>query len=834
MTNPSSSSSLLSSTFFSRLRHGQLFLFLSACLSGQVSATWDWFSLSFWWICGLAILMFLAWRLYGRSGSLFTFCFLFVFIVTHVSLQRVLHPHFPVGHLRHLSLPQEVTIEGWLFREPERFPNRGRLYLETLRIWENGSAAPATGKILLTVRSLLGAWHYGDILRVSLKLRAPRNFRTPGSFDYERYLARHDIYLTAFLWDDRGIEQIGATRNSIQHRIEHLRRDLGIFFTGHLDSQTAAVLRALILGDQGLIENDLRQAFSRAGVTHVLSVSGLHIALVAATAYGGWWWVLGRSRSVLLTFKVPKLASLLTFPPVLFYAALAGGNVGTWRSVIMVFVYLLARIVDRHGDIYRSLAFAAIVISLIEPGAILDISFQLSFVSVFSIALGAGQLSSWWDQRNTQLFFHKSVLHSDLLRWGSTYGAVSIFALLGTAPLTAFHFNQISLAGLIANLIVVPLLGSAAVIFGLLTAAGFFLDSRIVTIFLWIAGFFTRIGNKVVLWFAALPYASLHVVTPSKVELLLLYTLLLCGFCRSLLPPRSFRRFVIVLLIGTLFDIGLWVSQRYFHHTLQVSFLDVGQGDAAVVELPDGRVMIIDGGGFASQDFDTGEAILAPFLWGRKIRQVDILVMSHPQLDHYGGLLYIAEHFSPSELWFNGEQTHGERFAKLMEVVRRKGIQLRILCREAPPPVLRDVSIQILHPPCHNGSLDTNNASLVLRLSYGTTDILFTGDIEAEGETTLLAAATAFPSEILKVPHHGSRTSSSPAFVRTTTPVVAVASLGADNRFRFPAKEVVQRYQEIGSQWLRTDQTGTVTIISDGRRYNLFTTLPLPSLRDRP
>jgi competence protein ComEC len=244
--------------------------------------------------------------------------------------------------------------------------------------------------------------------------------------------------------------------------------------------------------------------------------------------------------------------------------------------------------------------------------------------------------------------------------------------------------------------------------------------------------------------------------------------------------------------------------------------------------------MIIDGGGFASQDFDTGEAILAPFLWGRKIRQVDILVMSHPQLDHYGGLLYIAEYFSPRELWFNGEQTHGERFAKLMEVVRRKEIQLRILCREAPPPVLRDVSIQILHPPCHNGSLDTNNASLVLRLSYGTTDILFTGDIEAEGETTLLAAATDFPSEILKVPHHGSRTSSSPAFVRTTTPVVAVASLGADNRFRFPAQEVVQRYQEIGSQWLRTDQTGTVTIISDGRRYNLFTTLPLPSLRDRP
>ena len=834
MTRHPPPSSFLFSAFPSRFRHGRLFLLLSACLGGQGSATWGWFSLSSWWAGGLAVLGLAVWWLYGRSAALFTVCLFLVFATTHISLQRVLSPRFPTDHLRQLSLPQEVTVEGWLFREPERFPHRGRLYLETLRLWKDGSASPATGKILLTVRSLSGSWRYGDVLRVPLKLRAPRNFHTPGSFDYERYLARHDIYLTAFLWEDRGIEQIGTTRNSLQHRIEHLRRDLGTFFSAHLDSQTAAVLRALILGDQGLIEKDLRQAFAQAGVTHVLSISGLHIALVAATAYGGWWWLLGRSRLLLLTFTMPKLASILTFPPVLFYAALAGGNVATWRSVIMVFVYLLARLVDRRGDIYRSLALAALVISFIEPGAVLDISFQLSFVSVFSIAFGTEQLSSWWEKWKTHPFFHKSEVRSDLLRWGVTYGAVSVFALLGTAPLTAFHFNQISLAGLIANLIVVPLLGSAAVIFGLLTVVGFFLDSRIATIFLTIAGLITHIGNEVVKWFATLPYAALHVITPNAVELLFLYALLLCGFCRSLLPPRVFRSLVAVLLVGILSDAALWISQRYFHHTLRVSFLDVGQGDAAIVELPDARVMIIDGGGLASKDFDTGEAIIAPFLWSRKIGQVDLLVMSHPQLDHYGGLLYIAEHFSPRELWFNGEQAQGERFAKLMEVVKQKGIQLRTLCRDALPPVPRNVSIQILHPPCNNTSLDTNNASLVLRLSYGTTDILFTGDIEIEGETALLAAATALPSEVLKVPHHGSRTSSSLAFVRATAPAVAIASLGADNRFRFPAQEVVQRYQSQGSKWIRTDQAGTVTVISNGHEYHFLTALPLSSSESVP
>ena len=291
------------------------------------------------WLGGLGLLVCPVWWFANRRTLFITLYSFLIFTVAHVSLQHVLHPTFPPHHLRQLTLPQEVTVEGWLFREPERFPHRGRLYLETLHLWRDGVISPATGRILLTVRSLSDSWHYGDVLRVSLKLRMPRNFHTPGSFDYEGYLARQNIYLTAFLWDDRAIEQIATTGNAIQHWIERLRRDIGAFFTVHLEVQTAAVLRALILGDEGLIDKDLRQAFARSGVTHVLSISGLHIALVAAVAYGGWWWVLGRSRILLLACSMPKLSSILAMPPVLFYAALAGGNVATWRSVIMVRVF---------------------------------------------------------------------------------------------------------------------------------------------------------------------------------------------------------------------------------------------------------------------------------------------------------------------------------------------------------------------------------------------------------------------------------------------------------------------------------------------------------------
>jgi competence protein ComEC len=378
--------------------------------------------------------------------------------------------------------------------------------------------------------------------------------------------------------------------------------------------------------------------------------------------------------------------------------------------------------------------------------------------------------------------------------------------------------------------LVVPLLGSVAVIVGLIAAGLIFLHTGLAAILLFCAGIVTRVGIWLVAWIGAWPYAALTVVTPTLLELVLLYGLFACLFLQvsSLKSQVSTApRYLLLALLAVLFtDATFWIWHRYFHRDLRVTFLDVGQGDAVVVELPGSQVMVIDGGGFASEDFDVGEAILAPFLWSRKIGRVDILVMSHPQLDHYGGLTFLAEHFSPREFWFNGQQTEGERFHQLRSVLDRTGVTTSVLCRGTPERQLAQVRVQIIHPPCQQGGLDTNNASLVLRLSYGVIDLLFTGDIEAEGEHVLLSANGTLASEIVKVPHHGSRTSSSQAFVTAVAPRMAVASLGYHNRFAFPAAEVVQRYAEQGSQFLRTDQAGAVTVVSDGQSYRIETVLP--------
>ncbi len=826
-----------------------------AYLLGQVSVVWGYFGSSpadgLWWVVGILFgilgciglfLSSLGRRLYSRLVGL-TACLVLAFCLGNLALVRVLDPPLPPEHLRQLSLPQKVHVEGWLYREPERLPHRARLYLAVTKRWQAGVPVPATGKILLTVRFLSGAWQYGDIVRLAVRLRVPRNFHTPGSFDYVGYLARRDIFLSAFVWDDDEIAKIGTHSGSLRSWLEHTRRTIGIFFDSQLDSHTAAILRALIIGDASGISQELRDTFARAGVAHVLAISGLHIGLVAAAAYGAWWWLLGRSQTILLVYSMPQLAALLTMPPVLLYAGLAGGRVSTWRAVITVFVYLLSIVLGRQHEVYRSLALAALLISIIWPRAVLEVSFQLSFVSILMIFVGLARFRIWWERLSDRLLLQLRPQRARLLRWGATYLVVSGCAIIATAPITAAHFNQIAIAGLFANLFVVPLLGSAAVILGLAAAGLLFVHAGLASLIVFGARIIIHVATWLVEEMSAWSYASFRVVTPTFFELVLVYGLLLYLLLRffpsrqsphaapqptSLSHPLSPLRYILpALLFLLLADCTYWTWQRFFRQDMRVTFLDIGQGDAAVVEFPGSHVMVIDGGGFASRTFDSGQAIIAPFLWDRKIGHIDTLVMSHPQLDHYGGLAFLAKHFRPREFWFNGEETDSQRFKELKHTLQQAETSIRMLCRDSSLVDQAGVHIAILHPPCQAVGLDTNNASLILRLSHGEIDFLFSGDVEAAGERVLLAADKSISSEILKVPHHGSRTSSTPEFITAVSAEVAVASMGFHNRFRFPAPEVVQRYRAQGGEVLRTDQAGAVTVVSDGMKYTLSKTRPL-------
>jgi competence protein ComEC len=599
-------------------------------------------------------------------------------------------PALPPGHVAHAAQGAPVWIDGLVLGDPDERGGRTRLSLVAERLSGRDGWRSTQGRVLLTIRHARQAWHAGDRLRARVRLRPPRNFGNPGEFDYVGYLARRGVYITAYANDDGGFERIGVGAGPLGRWLGAWRQGVGATFARLLPAREAGVLSALIIGSQAGVSRELRGAFNRAGVSHVLSISGLHIGMVAAVGYAVARWLLSRSRWCLLSVSVPKVAAVLSALPVLAYAGIAGRNVATVRAVLMVLVFIGAVLADRQRHLVGALAVAALLIMWTMPGASLDISFQLSFTAVLGLVFGVERLRAWWLREEEARLVR---LRSGLVRlWRPV--ALSVFvslsALASTSPLTAFHFNQISLVAPLANVFVVPLLGSAAVVLGLLAAVCYLVLPPLSAVCVRAAYPVLVAGVWLVDAFAALPFASLRCVTPSRVELALAYLGLL-----TLVRTAGRVRWALLgaVFLAAMADGAWWYADRFHHRDVRVTFLSVGTGDSAVVELPGGRVLLIDGGGLPGDGFDVGERIVAPFLWGRKIGRVDYVALSHPQWDHYGGLRFVAEHFAPREFWWTGATASSGRFQALEAALDARGVR-RVVWRRGTTRRLGDALVR--------------------------------------------------------------------------------------------------------------------------------------------
>jgi competence protein ComEC len=737
-----------------------------------------------------------------------------------------------------------VALEGYLERAPERVERERALIELYLRVERAGAIAtqmtPAADLVRITA-SIDRPFQVGDELRVSGRIRFPRNNGNPGEFDYRDWLLRQGIAATMFVEPKKGlpapIVMIGHRDFWFAAHIERIREEIGAFIDANLKYPENVEMRALIIGDRGGIDENLRQRFALTGMAHLLVISGLHLGFVAAAAFFLGRWLMGFFPSLTAFGYGNKVAALCAGVAVSGYAAIAGYHVSTVRALIMVLSYALAILLDRSRELISSLALAALIICLVIPGSTADIGFQLSFASVLVILLGMRRFSAWWRWR----YENPLAPRRERLGWAriaeivAGYVAVSFWALMGTAPLTAFHFNQFSMVGIVANAVVAPIMGFGSVICGLIAASLSFVAMTPARGFLWIAGKLAVLGTSLAGWFAGWPLAWERIFTPTIIELVIVYGLLLLWLVAPL-KGESVRRLLQmsgsradennlgarhsrwrtmaagVLFAALLVDAGWWVARRDFNRDLKVTFLAVGEGDAAVVRFPGSRVMLIDGGGAFRGTFDPGERIVAPFLWSQKIMHVDYVALSHPDRDHFGGLIFIARNFSPSEFWTSGTESDDESYASLVDAMRRAGARFKICNSALGTMKIGAVEMRCVGPLANTPELKENNSSMVIRMGYGLTRILFAGDLEAKGEHELIASGADLRARILKVPHHGSRTSSSAAFVAAVRPEVAVISLGYQNRFHFPAAEVVQRYREEGTELLRTDEDGAIGV----------------------
>ena len=803
----------------------------------------------------------------------------------YVAIQPWVAPHFSANHIQNFSDETRWQIAGVVDSHPVAAKYLKKFVLRADTLTHKKTSYPVTGKIQVTIRGQGPVFARGDRVVFRSRLRQPRNFNNPGGFNYRRFMAFKGLWRTAYTKGSRLQVVQRASSGDLVQQLDDVRRALAALIDRAGKGPSAAVLKALVIGDRSAISSEVRDGFNRAGVGHILAISGLHIGIVATVAFFFFHNLLRRVRPLLWRAWTRKGAAIFSLVPVCIYGLVSGMSPSTQRAVIMVGAFLMTFLVEREGDTLNTLALAAFIILIWFPPALFSISFQLSFAAVISILYGLSciQKAASIDGQNA-----KSGMANQLFRKLGGFFLISLLAICGTLPLVMFYFNQISLIGLFANFVVVPLVGFVVIPCGLLTLFIYPVSSQIaygcVKICLFVLDYVLLAIN----YFADLPFAAIKTFTPSPFEIVCYYVLgwVVLNGLNTRQAPASYRnlpnataehasaqqwylkpqgRFSLyrlfsrvasvhklltagsaakrgaiiglVVVLALLVDAGYWFARRHLNSDLRVTYIDVGQGNSALLELPGGHTVLIDGGGFSDNNtFDMGARVLAPFLWRKKIKTIDTLVLSHPNSDHLNGLIFIARYFNVKTIWTNNETQATQGYDRLQNIISRKQINLPDFQHMPRQLLINGVEFCFLYPPADfltqkasQKWRSTNNNSLVVKVSFGDISFLFAGDIMAEAERELVDIAGAdLACDVLLVPHHGSRTSSSQPFLLRVEPEVAVFSAGWKNRFRFPHATVLAAYEKIGCRTFRTDQNGAIMIKTDG---NCLTVKPFLSLQ---
>ena len=787
-------------------------------LLGQAVAAAPWQLPENHWLALVPIVLlpfYRRWRQWIILGLLTTLAF----SVGFVRHREILFPNFPDHHLRSVMLRHErILIEGWLNAEPEKLINRYRWFMRAERIWHPAGAEEIAGDLQLSVRNARRDWRYGDRVRFWLRPNLPQNSGNPGGFEYATYLAQRQIYVTGFLDNDAEIELVAREPGATRGAIEDIRREIRRYIDANFSAGSGALMKALTVGDMGGISKEVRNAFTAAGVNHVLSISGLHVAMLGVVIFAAIRYGLSFSSYLLLRFNLLKAATFFSFLAVVFYTALAGGMVPTVRSAIMIGVYQLAVLLDREEEVFASLTLAALLIALVWPGVIADISFQLSFLAVLFIAWGMSKLYLGLARDRTQELPQEKSWLKEKARQASFHLAVPLLATLGTGPLIAHYFGNLSVAGFITNPLIVPLVGFVVVPFGLAVGLLTLIAREYAGALAWLTDRLARWTIAMVEYFGRLPMANFRVVAPNLLEVGALYAGVIALF---MLRKRSHAVLAIgifsILIAG---DVYYWRGQRFDTNRLRITHLNVGQGDAAVIELPGGKVLVIDAGGAAVGDFDTGESIVAPYLRSRKIVKIDYLLVSHARIDHYGGMRALAQEFSPGEFWSGDAKGGTQRFEDLEETLDQLKIVRRGLTASSPCREFNPVRVCALFSAAGNPI----ESPVVVRLEFGKASFLFASDVDKREELALTQNRNGLGSTVVKIPRHGSAAASSAEFITAVKPKIAILSAGARSRAEAKRDEVVERYRAAGAEVLRTYEDGAIILETDGEtiRYSGF------------
>ena len=709
-----------------------------------------------------------------------------------------------------------MSIRGIVDKDPRYNESSASIRLSAQQIKTDGKWIDVSGGILIHASSFV-PYACGDHLQVSGMLETPTAF---DDFDYPSYLAEQGIY---------------STIN--QPQIEFLDRGWSYSLRNRLSNSLASALpepqgslsQALLLGIRSHIPQSVMEAFRTTGTAHIVAISGLHVAILGGIALGAASWLFGRQRPTYI---------IITLTTIWLYTLLAGMNSPVFRAAIMFSLFLVALWIGRPRSALPALALAAAVILALDPEALWTVSFQLSFVAVVGLIFLVPPIQRLGERASTSIVGEDGPLTSISSALVSGL-AVSLGAVIATLPLVAYYFGYVSLVGIPATLLVLPLLPCAIVAAGATAVVGMFAPN-VAQVIGWTAWLCLSYIIEVVECFASLPFATTHVdglnsawvwsyymvfgaaiwIVPSQK----LVRKRLSGAMSSLRTapsklvhnsaqlPNKWALLPLVLLAAL-----IWIAVLIApDDNLEVSFLDVGQGDAIYIQTPTGQQILIDGGPNPEKlCLELGEQL--PF-WDKSL---DLVVLTHPESDHLGGLLEVLRRYEIGQVLIPNLDNQSSVYEEWVRLLDEKEIECTIALEGQHIDLGTGITLEVLHPQeelIGDDTADLNENSVVLWLMWNEVSFLLTGDIEYTAEHELLYQGLVPKSTVLKLAHHGSNSSTTAPFFAAVDPEIAVISVGEQNSFGHPAEEVLERLSETVEEdnIYLTSEHGTITFTTDG------------------
>ena len=645
--------------------------------------------------------------------------------------------------------------------------------------------------------------NYGDIIEVYGEFKEPSTSRNYKGYDYKQYLKSIKVYGTV---NAKNIKLIGKNYSNILESLasiiqEHIKITIQNNIT---NKDNIGLLMGILIGNDELLSEEAKDNFRNSSLSHIMAVSGLHVTFVA----------LGLQKALEL-LKIPKRISkifIIIFLTLFIY--ISGQGTSVKRACIMMSIYLGADILYRKNSTINSISLAVLLILLENPYSITDISFLLSFGGTIGIIYISTIM-----QRNKK---------SKVINYIKETINVCVSAQIFILPILIIYFNNISLTFIISNILISPIIG-IVIILGFISVIIPFKP------LFFILNIFLSIIINISKFVSSLPFSNIKVITPNIGTVVIYYIFVIAIVYIKRIKLKDEKRVTEIKILNNYSKILLIIKNNkkkiisaililslilntynIIPKSLKIHFIDVGQGDACLIDTAYGKKILIDTGGSTDGTYDVGKNITLPYLLDRKVLKLDYVIISHFDSDHCDGLTEVIKYIKIKNLIISKQSEISYEYTKLINMAKQKNIKILIVKAGDKIQLDKETYINIISPEDNLKFNDLNNNSIVFSLKYRKFSILFTGDIEREAEEYLIKKykkTNILKADILKVAHHGSKSSSTQEFLKEINPKIALIGVGADNNFGHPNFEVIDRLKNYDVKIYRTDECGEISII---------------------